>query len=132
MNTFKKGARVIVAPASYPMQRYAGEVLRKTPKGFSVRFECNGVAMRETFTARELSAPLSWRPEVIADSTGAWLPNGLRFATETEAADNAQALAWRWLAVREWRAAPSMDPPNYRWADGALVALESAAPSVAA
>ncbi len=68
----------------------------------------------------------SWRPEVIADGTGKWLANGLRFATEEEALANARDLQSRWMLVRECRAAPSDDPPNYRWVDGRLVRLEYA------
>jgi hypothetical protein len=57
----------------------------------------------------------SWRPEVIADSTGTWCSNGLRFATKEEAEANAHDLQSRWLLVRRTRAMPSEDPPNYSW-----------------
>jgi len=63
---------------------------------------------------------MSWKPEVIADSSGKWIPNGLRFATRQEAEDNARDLSWRWTAVRDTRATESDDPVNYRWADGKL------------
>jgi hypothetical protein len=63
------------------------------------------------------SAPNSWRPEVIADSSGKWCANALRFATEREALASAAELAGRWLAVRDWRAAPSADPVTHRIAD---------------
>lgn len=69
---------------------------------------------------------MSWKPEVQTDNTGAWYGNGLRFATEQEAYDNARALADRWFAVRAFRAAPSDDPVNYAWIDGGLVDVSKA------
>lgn len=54
----------------------------------------------------------SWVPEVIADNSGKWAGNGLRFRTKAEAEQWAKELSWRWTAVREYRAAPSEDPPN--------------------
>jgi hypothetical protein len=70
--------------------------------------------------------PKSWRPEVIADATGEWIPNGLRFATEKEAYESARVLSWRWIAVRNFRAAESDDPVNYTYADGKLEPLDAA------
>jgi hypothetical protein len=32
---------------------------------------------------------MAWKPEVIADNTGKWYGNGLRFATKEEAEANA-------------------------------------------
>ena len=58
---------------------------------------------------------MSWKPEVIADSTGRWYANALRFATKEEAEASARELSLRWLAVRDWRATESDDPVNYRW-----------------
>jgi hypothetical protein len=63
---------------------------------------------------------MSWAPEVIADATGEWLGNGLRFATEAEALASAPNLAGQWFAVRDWRAVESDDPVNYRWVNGEL------------
>jgi len=54
----------------------------------------------------------SWAPQVIADSTGTWSGNALRFASENEAIEWAQGLFMRWTAVREWRVVPSNDEPN--------------------
>lgn len=62
----------------------------------------------------------SWRPEVIADETGKWTPNALRFATEEEAARWARELSFRWMAVRQHRAAPSSDPVTHRYTGGKL------------
>jgi hypothetical protein len=67
---------------------------------------------------------ISWKPEVIVDSSGKWYGNALRFATKEEAEGNAAALAWKWLAVREWRVVESDDPVNYHWVKGQLVAVE--------
>lgn len=67
---------------------------------------------------------MSWKPEVIADGSGKWVGNALRFATKEEAEANVRALAWRWLAVMETRVVESSDPVNYRYVDGSLVAME--------
>lgn len=63
---------------------------------------------------------MSWRPEVIADSSGQWTPNGLRFATKEEAEANVSNLASRWFMVRETRVVESDDPVNYRWTEKGL------------
>jgi len=55
---------------------------------------------------------VSWAPEVIADDSGKWCGNGLRFATEAEARGWAQDLAMRWTLVRDYRAVPSNEPVN--------------------
>ena len=57
----------------------------------------------------------SWAPEVIADETGNWLPNGLRFATEVEAKGYNDGLFRRWTAVRDIRAEPHTDPVKNTW-----------------
>ena len=62
----------------------------------------------------------SWKPEVIADGSGQWCSNALRFATEREALENARDLSYRWIAVRDYRATESDDPPNHRWNNGQL------------
>jgi len=68
----------------------------------------------------------SWKPEVVADDTGKWYDNGLRFRTEDEAYRSASDLAGRWTLVRKWRATPSDDDPNYRISeDGVISALDS-------
>jgi hypothetical protein len=60
----------------------------------------------------------SWKPEVIADSSGQWCGNGLRFATKEEAEQNVKNLASRWMLVEQTRVVESDDPVNYRWIDG--------------
>jgi hypothetical protein len=67
---------------------------------------------------------VSWRPEVIADDFGQFVGNGLRFATEQEAIDNAHDLEMRWTAVRYTRAVPSDDPVNYSYHDGKLTPIK--------
>lgn len=67
---------------------------------------------------------MSWKPEVIADSTGQWYDNALRFATREEAEANARDLSMRWLAVQDTRATESPDPVNYAYADGRLTEVK--------
>jgi hypothetical protein len=69
--------------------------------------------------------PKSYKPEVIADSTGKWIGNSLRFATEQEALDNVRDLEMRWFSVRETRVVESDDPVNYTYHDRQLRAVES-------
>ena len=57
----------------------------------------------------------SWAPEVVADSSGKWVGNALRFATKAEAEGNVADLAWRWTAVIDTRVVETDDPVNYRW-----------------
>jgi hypothetical protein len=57
----------------------------------------------------------SWAPEVIADSTGKWCGNQLRFATREEAEQNVFDLAMRWTSVRDTRVVESDDPVNYSY-----------------
>lgn len=66
----------------------------------------------------------SYKPEVIADSSGKWFGNALRFATYDEALANARDLSSRWFAVRDYRAVESTDPVNYRYIDGKLVGCD--------
>ena len=63
---------------------------------------------------------MSFKPEVIADSTGKWIGNQLRFATKQEALDNVQDLMMRWFLVRDTRVVESDDPPNYTYVNRQL------------
>jgi hypothetical protein len=65
---------------------------------------------------------MAWKPEVLVD--GQWSRNGLVFATEEEAADSAYGLFRRWTLTNDYRAVEVDEPVNYRWVDGALVAVE--------
>jgi hypothetical protein len=66
----------------------------------------------------------SYKPEVIADSSGKWTSNGLRFATREEAEQNVVDLMMRWYAVRETRVVESDEPVNYTYHDRQLRAVE--------
>ena len=59
----------------------------------------------------------SFKPEVIADSSGKWCSNALRFATEAEARAYVDNLAGRWFLVRQTRVVPCDDEPTYKWVD---------------
>lgn len=63
---------------------------------------------------------MSWKPEVIADNSGKWTGNSLRFATKEEAEGNVRDLQMRWFAVRETRVVESNDPVNYEWKNDTL------------
>lgn len=58
---------------------------------------------------------MSWKAEHIADSSGQWTSNQLRFATEAEALGYAKDLFARWTMVREYRATECADPVTDRW-----------------
>lgn len=67
---------------------------------------------------------MSWKPEVIADSSGKWCGNALRFATKQEAEEDVADLAMRWIMVRETRVVESTDPVNYMRKDGRTVSVQ--------
>lgn len=83
----------------------------------------SAVALPAECGAHKQLAPKSYAPEVIADSSGKWCGNGLRFATFGEADANVKDLYSRWSLVIDTRVVPSMDAPNYRWQEGKLVSL---------
>jgi hypothetical protein len=66
---------------------------------------------------------MSFKPEVIADPSGKFVGNSLRFATREEAEANVRDLMMRWFAVRETRVVESDEPVNYRYIDGRLESL---------
>lgn len=68
--------------------------------------------------------PKSFAPEVVADSSGNFYRNALRFATREEAEANARDLAGRWLLVTATRATESDDPVNYSYVNGKLEAVK--------
>lgn len=67
---------------------------------------------------------MSWKPEVKADSSGKWVGNALRFATNEEAEAYVANLMYRWTAVRETCVVESEDPVNYVWKDGRAEPLD--------
>jgi hypothetical protein len=58
---------------------------------------------------------MSFKGEVIADNSGQWVSNALRFATEAEAQGYIKHLAWRWTMVRDTRVVECDDPVGYEW-----------------
>ena len=57
---------------------------------------------------------MSFKPEVIADSSGKWSSNALRFATEEEAKIYVDNLMMRWTAVRDTRVVEVSEPVTAR------------------
>lgn len=66
---------------------------------------------------------MSWKPEVVADSSRQWVGNALRFATREEAEAQVRDLARRWFSVTDTRVVESTDPVNYTYIDGKLEAI---------
>lgn len=61
---------------------------------------------------------MSYKAEVIADSSGKWVGNALVFATGEEAQLYVMDLAMRWTAVRETRVVESDGAVNAEWKGG--------------
>ena len=61
---------------------------------------------------------MSYSSEVIADNTGKWVGNGLRFGTNAEAWAYGNDLARRWTMVRQTRVVESDAATNAIWIDG--------------
>ena len=72
---------------------------------------------------------MSYAPEVIADDSGQWTGNALRFATREEAQVWVEGLQRRWMLVRSTRVVESTDPVTYAIRDGSLVAAEGGTPT---
>lgn len=53
---------------------------------------------------------MSFKAEVVADSSGEFVGNQLRFETAKLAEQYARDLASRWTLVSKWRVVPSTDP----------------------
>ena len=68
---------------------------------------------------------MSFKPEVIADDSGKWSGNAVRFATEAEAEVYVKDLARRWVLVRETRVVASDDPVNYKIRSGVLMPADN-------
>lgn len=52
---FSKGDPVTIAPPNYPMQRWVGKIVRKTPRGFSVEYEAFGIRSKDVFPVSALT-----------------------------------------------------------------------------
>jgi hypothetical protein len=57
----------------------------------------------------------SFKPEVIADNSGEWCSNNLRFPTREEAELYAIDLQRRWTLVQRWRVVGCDEDPNSRF-----------------
>jgi hypothetical protein len=57
---------------------------------------------------------MSFKPDVIADSSGKWSSNALRFATEAEARIYVDDLMMRWTAVHDTRIVEIDEPVTAR------------------
>lgn len=66
----------------------------------------------------------SWVAEVIADDSGKWTRNGLRFATKEEAEGWVADLYARWTMVRQTRVVETDDPVNKSWDTATSTARE--------
>lgn len=66
---------------------------------------------------------MSWLGQVIADASGQWTENALRFQSEREATEYVRDLSVRWTAVRSFRVKESTDDVNAVWRDGHLTML---------
>jgi hypothetical protein len=66
---------------------------------------------------------MSWKAEVIADSSGKFVSNSLRFATKVEAQRYAEDLAYRWTLVRQHRVIETTGDVTHAIVNGTLVAL---------
>ena len=69
---------------------------------------------------------MSFKAEGIADSSGEWVGNALRFATRKEAEDYVFDLSMRWTLVCDTRVVESDEPVNYKLEGYKLVPLENA------
>lgn len=68
---------------------------------------------------------MSFKAEVITDSSGKWYGNGLAFTTNAEAEAYVKDLAMRWTLVRETRVVESKEPVNYSFGPNGLINLIS-------
>ena len=65
---------------------------------------------RESFKEKSMSK--SWKVEVLADNSGTWAGNALRFASRLAAKNYALDLSTRWTAVREYRIVEVDEPAD--------------------
>jgi hypothetical protein len=72
----------------------------------------------------------SFAPQVKTGAASEWAGNALRFATREEAEANVANLMQRWMLVTDTRVVESDDPPNYRWTEAGLAAVDSDEPPI--
>lgn len=63
---------------------------------------------------------MSFRPQVIADSSGQWSSNALFFASYEEAESYVRDLAARWILVTDTRVIESAHPANWQYVNRTL------------
>jgi hypothetical protein len=68
---------------------------------------------------------MSYKTEVIADGSGKWTGNSLRFASEDEAQCYVFDLAARWTSVRDTRVTEDEGPVTHSWTRHGLVRVEA-------
>ena len=74
---------------------------------------------------------VSYEPQVIADNSGTFVGNALRFATRDEAETYVKDLSYRWTLVRSTRVIESADPVNYAIVDGICGPIKADTPVTA-
>jgi hypothetical protein len=89
-----------------------------------IDYRTDDVHIPTTPTWKPGAPRMSWRSEVLADSSDEWCWNTLRFATAKEAAGYAANLALRWTLVRDFRVIECKDPVTHTFIDDQLVRLE--------
>ncbi len=72
---------------------------------------------------------MSHKAQVIADNSGIWAGNSLRFDTAAEAQAWVHNLAHRWTAVIQTRVVESTEPVNCSYIDGVLTDVDPASNS---
>jgi hypothetical protein len=92
------------------------ELMNASVTGATASLDATELIVRKILAERD--KPRSWAAEVLADRSGIWSGNLLRFASQTEAEAYVNDLALRWFLVQDTRVIPSDDPPNYRWIPG--------------
>lgn len=66
---------------------------------------------------------MSYKPQVLVGNE--WATNGLAFETQGEAQQSADDLMSRWLLVRDCGTVESDQKPNYKFVNGALIAIKN-------
>jgi hypothetical protein len=74
---------------------------------------------------------VSFKAQVVADSSGEWVSNGLCFATHAEAENYVSDLMWRWMLVRDTRVIVVDEPVSAKWENGRLTHLRNESPNAA-